>query len=155
MVENYVLFKKNIKELTVNNFINTWHEKINNSEKCLNYRIFKNKFGFEEYLIRLPFNLRIGFTRFRMSNHALPIEKGRHENLSRNERLCDICNTIGGEYHYIFQCELFINERKQYITKFYYVQPNTVKYCQLSAGKNYSKLCKLAKFIKTIINRVK
>ena len=56
-------------------------------------------------------------TKVRLSNHTLMIEKGRHKDLKKEERICPFCmgDDIEDEYHFIFECptlqrrELFDN----------------------------------------------
>ena len=44
-------------------------------------------------------------TKFRLSNHKLMIEKGRHNNIENNKRYCQFCpNCIENEYHFIIKC---------------------------------------------------
>ena len=44
---------------------------------------------------------RTTLTKFRLSNHTLMIEKGRHQNIDKNLRLCPFCPTrIEDEMHY-------------------------------------------------------
>ena len=53
-----------------------------------------------------PYNKII--TKFRLSNHYLPIEKGRYvkPKLNRNQRLCTFCKShVGDELHVLFECE--------------------------------------------------
>jgi hypothetical protein len=45
--------------------------------KTLNYRLFKNKFEFENYLNNLDDRDIFTFCRFRLNNHKLPVEYGR------------------------------------------------------------------------------
>ena len=54
-----------------------WYNYIFELSKYLNFRIFKHNHGFENYLTLLPTFLRISFSKFRCTNHKLPIEKGR------------------------------------------------------------------------------
>ena len=54
------------------------------------YRLFKNNFAFESYLDLDNFNRNI-LIRFRISAHSLEIEKGRHQNIPLNERICKLC----------------------------------------------------------------
>ena len=51
---------------------------------------------------------------FRCLNHRLPIERGRFWGIERDDRICDICNKnqLGDEYHYLFNCTFFNNEKK-------------------------------------------
>ena len=42
----------------------------------------------------------------RLSDHNLPIERGRRNNIERNKRFCTNCksNEIGNEEHVLFEC---------------------------------------------------
>ena len=44
--------------------------------------------------------------RFRMGSHHLPVEEGRHFNLPRASRVCNLCNTdaLGDERHMLLEC---------------------------------------------------
>ena len=52
----------------------------------------------------------------------LAIEKGRHQNIARQERVCNNCtmNVLETEYHYLLICPNFYNLRTKYIKKYYY-----------------------------------
>ena len=54
------------------------------------------------YLVKLPVSLRISLTKFRFSNHKLPIERGIYENLECSERKCNVCHVLGDELHFLF-----------------------------------------------------
>ena len=46
------------------------------------------------------------FTKFRLSNHNLMIEKGRHRNVDESLRFCPFCpNTVEDEIHFLLQCK--------------------------------------------------
>jgi hypothetical protein len=47
------------------------------------------------------------------SSHIVPVECGRFLSIDRSERLCELCNSneIGDEFHYMFNCEYFNNEK--------------------------------------------
>ena len=106
-------FRNIIKLRLKDQFIQKWHESISESRKCINYRIFKNHFKLEKYLVDLPDNLRKILTKFRCRNHRLPTERGCQENIPPDMRLCHYCREdIGDKYHYILICRHFKNERK-------------------------------------------
>ena len=44
--------------------------------------------------------------RFRVGSHRLPIETGRWSRKKREERLCEECNVMGDEAHYVYNCSL-------------------------------------------------
>ena len=107
--------KNTVQTNNTDRFIQQWFSDIEISSKCLNYRIFKNQFGFEPYLIHLPDHLKIALTRFRCRNHKLPIELGIYKDIARCNRLCKYCNVVGDEYHYIFECNQFNAQRNMYL----------------------------------------
>ena len=51
-------------------------------------------------------------TKFRLSNHTLMIEKGRHFKLEIKERLCPLCQTVEDEIHFLIDCETYEKPRK-------------------------------------------
>jgi hypothetical protein len=46
------------------------------------------------------------FTKFRISDHSLEIEKGRYNKTPCEERLCENCGVIEDETHFILKCKL-------------------------------------------------
>jgi hypothetical protein len=47
-------------------------------------------------------------SKFRTTNHKLPVENGRWKNIARENRICPLCNNgeigeIGDEFHYLFE----------------------------------------------------
>ena len=87
----------------------------------------------KKYLTLLPTDLRISFSKFRCTNHKLPIEKGRFLGIARDDRICNLCNSakLGDEYHYIFECDYLKTERKKFIPQKYYKKTQHLKYHDL------------------------
>ena len=67
---------KILKLMLHDQFIKKWNDGITQGGKCAVYRIIKNTYSFEKYLIELPLNNRISMTKFRCHNHRLTIESG-------------------------------------------------------------------------------
>ena len=84
----------------------------------------------------------------------MPIEKGQFMNIERHGRKCPHCNTIGDEYHYLFECIFFSDERKNLLKPYFYTHTNTLKFSQLFNSK-YNVICKLSKFVKIIMSHFK
>jgi hypothetical protein len=81
--------------------------------KLRTYRLFKNNFAFESYLDLDHFNRNI-LIRFRISAHNLEIEKGRHQNIPLNERICKLCKLeIEDEIHFLLQCPILNSLRTE------------------------------------------
>ena len=69
------------------------------------YAKVKTRWGYEKYLNSSWSRKYI--TKFRLSDHFLPIERGRYHNpiIPRCERLCPYCKlTVGDEIHAIMEC---------------------------------------------------
>ena len=108
---------------------------IQNTSKLRSYTLVKQNASFEEYLVSVQ-NLsdRIALTRFRLSNHILMIEKGRHQNIKPSERTCPFClDHIEDEFHFLIKCPTYSALRQNLIDKikltiigFYY--PNDEKF---------------------------
>ena len=45
------------------------------------------------------------FYRVILSSHMFPIETGRWTGIERNLRLCERCDVIGDEFHFIYECD--------------------------------------------------
>ena len=110
-------FKKLCKAKLSKYYEQEWRSVVQNSSKCALYKNFKLSLKLEKYLIDLDVNKRINLTRFRLSNHRLPIEVGRYNNTIRTERIClkcanyDICD----EYHCMFICDTFKEIRTKFL----------------------------------------
>jgi hypothetical protein len=147
-------FKALIKNRLQDQFVQTWHSEINNNDFFYNYRMFKENFEFEKYLSILPSNLANAITKFRTLNHKLPVQKGRTVGIPRQERICQRCTSgdLGDEYHYLFICPYFSNERKQFLRTYYFTRPNSVKYKELYTSNKKTTLIKMSKFVKQIMS---
>ena len=74
--------------------------------------------------------IRIAMTRFRTSSHDLFIEKGRHLNIERNQRTCNMCtgNMIENEFHFLLSCPAYSELRQKYMKRYYCTWP-TIRKC--------------------------
>ena len=81
--------------------------------KLRTYAIFKKEKGQEKYLTEIKNKpLRKQITRFRLSNHSLMIETGRHMNIPKEQRYCPFCeDQVENEVHFLFKCPTFLNVR--------------------------------------------
>ena len=116
------------------------------NSKLRTYSKLKHVGEYENYLNKIN-NLRerSSFTKFRLSNHELMIEKGRHhkpQKLERHERVCPFCPLqIEDEIHFLLECPSYLNLQGQLFSKaneelpnFRYLQ-NTQKFFQLMTNQ--------------------
>ena len=133
-----------------------WHSDVEENSQCLNYRIFKQTLHFEKYFHHLNDSQAKILCKFRCVNHKLPIVSGRYNQIPRNERFCTHCNEgkIGDEFHYLFQCSRFHEQRKKYLKRYYWKNPNTLKMDQLFNCEKKTILFNLTKFCSYIMTHV-
>ena len=89
------------------------------SSKLRTYGKIKKESGFEIYLNQIPTKDRTAFTRLRLSNHQLMIEKMRHDfpKPPESERRCPFCpNHVENEVHFLINCPTFSFHRDSLIT---------------------------------------
>jgi hypothetical protein len=134
----------------------TWSTSVDNSPKALNYRLYKKGVSFENYLEILKDKNLFLLCRFRICNHRLPIEIGRWQSINRENRVRNLCQgmELGDEFHYLFECTEFIQDRARLIPHTYRCSPNTVKYCALMCSNSVVKLSKLCKFNRIVNSKV-
>ena len=79
------------------------------NSKLRTYALFKTTPGFEKYLDEITcVKERTALTKFRISNHKLMIEKGRHSKIGRDLRFCPFCpNRIEDEKHFLIECQTY------------------------------------------------
>ena len=145
-----------IKQTLTDQFMQQWRSYVQDSPKALNYRIYKDEPKFENYFNIVNDRNYITLCRFRTMNHRLPIERGRWQNIPRENRKCNLCQSqdIGDEYHYLLTCTSLREERKLYIKPKLYKRPNTMKFRELMNSQHPPDLYNLCKFIRIINQRL-
>ena len=103
-----------------------------------NCKLFKGELKFENYLDILEDKDKFTLCRFRTTNHRLSIEVGRWKQIIRENRFCHLCSRreLGDEYHYVFECTEFVNERKLYFDFVYINRHSIIKYNNLMSSKS-------------------
>lgn len=156
--QNYVpkAFMKNIVSQELENqFLQVWQFEVYRNRKCVIYRNIKYTPSLEQYLSKLNFIERKILCRFRTGNHRLPITESRYEEGGRGVDLtiCKLCQLadLCDEYHVLFVCKFFDEQRKKHIKKYFYNRPNSLKMHALF-NSNMKQLSQLAKFIKIILS---
>ena len=82
--------------------------------KLRTYALFKGEVGREKYLSEIGnVGVRTQLTKFRISDHNLMIEKGRHKQIHKSLRFCPFCrNRVEHEIHFLVGCPIYNNLRR-------------------------------------------
>lgn len=146
---------KLVKQILQDQHLQTWNSQLDTSSKARNYSLFKVDICCEKYISILSGSMLFTMLKFRTANHKLPVEVGRWNNTELTDRKCNLCqlNDIGDEFHYLLVCPFFNNERKLYVSQYYYRSPNIIKFKELLQTQSEMKLKRLSKFMKVIMNQ--
>ena len=138
-VQNETYFLKSFDTRLKDIFLQKWNESIQNNHKLQSYIAYKSGFKYETYLNVLDIKkFRAIYVNFKTSCHTLEIEKGRHQHIPRENRLCKLCSdrVIEDEYHFLLCCSFYSNIRQQYIPDKYLVNVNLHKFNLLLSSEN-------------------
>jgi hypothetical protein len=108
-----------------------WPMRMSNFPKLRTLSLFKLELNAEKYLyLFIPRRLRSTLAKFRIGNHDLEIECGRHRNVPVNERYYKLCQSqdqlyIEDEYHVLLKCPFYNDLRCIYLD----VENNPVNIC--------------------------
>ena len=97
MYDAYLEQNRNAHITIFQRLIDTFHQNAfseigRESSKLRTYHIIKTKIGYEDYLNEIQnIEARVAFTKFRLSNHSLMIETGRHQRIDKSLRHCPFC----------------------------------------------------------------
>ena len=100
-------------------YITHWKYSLCNSQKLEFYDVFKDSYTPSNYLdvTRKNPNRKI-LVKLRISNHKLNIETGRHDKISRCDRICSVCSLdIEDEIHFLFDCAKYSSIRDDFFLK--------------------------------------
>ena len=94
-------------------------------------------------------------TKLRISNHKVIIELGRYNQVSRDNRLCQVCgsNQIEDEIHFLFHCSKYSIIRNNFYNKIQTLIPNirqlsvNEQIIELMNSSNYFINLQLIRFI--------
>ena len=123
---------------------------MNNSNRLEMYSRYKHEFELENYLDFIKDKrFRFALTKFRLASHDLAIERGRYENIGRNERICRYCNGnfVENEYHFLLVCPFYRELRQRYMKPYYCHWPTLNKFEDLMCKRNKNTVLNLSKFI--------
>lgn len=128
-----------------------WRSKLDDSTKARFYREIRPRFSCQTYLsqIHSVHHLK-SFARLITSSHRLRVETGRWERppIAYENRKCHICHVeIEDEFHFLFKCPLYNDDRTKLVPRYYRVNPSMFKLIELMNSQNTRLINRIAKFV--------
>ena len=120
-VENPAIFIREFRMRLLDCDLQKWSQDLSNMPKLRTYQLFKSILEPEPYLLLyIPRKIRSSLAKFRLSNHTLEIEVGRHNNIPSDQRFCKLCVTLNqyiieDEYHVLLSCPFYTELRSIYL----------------------------------------
>ena len=101
--------------------------------KLRTYDLLKKQISIEKYLYEIPNPIiRHSCTKFRLSNHTLNIETGRHINIPKELHFCPFCpNSIESEIHFLIECRTYKTLRDEILHQLTRHKPSFEYYTQI------------------------
>jgi len=148
------------KRLLIDCCKNDWHTAVINSDRCHHYSLFKSLLNVEKYLtLDINIKYKIALARFRLANHKLNIELGRHYGLRKDDRVCLYCqqnqiNVIDCEYHAFFQCPKYDILRHSFLFNWYVNGTSIHDFYNLLTSQDTNIIKNVALYVYHLINAI-
>ena len=144
------VFMFSVKQRITDIFIQKWISELSDSTRARSYILFAD-FKLQSYLSDVNIvKYRTALSRIRVSAHRLEIETGRWHKpvaIPHCDRKCLACNLLEDEFHFILECQLYKDLRKQYLKQYYYTAPNIPKFVALFQSQNVTVNRNLAIYV--------
>ena len=141
-------FEVRVKDMAIQN----WHSDIELCNKLYYYGAFKSMLTLERYVYCIPNKKhRTALAKLRCSNHELAIEIGRHNDISRKERICKYClhhgyNIVEDETHFMQECILYNDLRIKYFRQDLH-HPSEQNFIKLFNLDNHDEIINVAAYV--------
>jgi exonuclease III len=148
---------KYCREKLMDKFKEKWKTEVIKKPKLRTYVQLKPSCGTENYVqLNLDRNNRSVLAQFRCGILPLHVETGRYSNTKLEDRKCTLCNSgeIEDEYHFIFHCNVYENEREEFFNTLGIFQ-NFINLTDPNKCKTLNELepRKVARFLTKIIKK--
>ena len=149
-VDNPEGFYDALKCRLIDIFKQNWSSRLTDSTRA---RFFRGVNSTHHFYCALDFitvnKHRVALTRLISSSHRLHVETGRWQRpaVPYENRLCEICNKLGDEYHMLFECVSFTQIRNRLIPRYYRIRPSMFKCIELFMSENKRIIRNLAKYV--------
>ena len=127
-----------------------WNASLQNSPRARFFRSVVNEHQFYNQLDMLDKKShRIALARFMASSHRLGVETGRWARpiIPFEQRLCENCQKLDDEYHFLLECTKLSELRKKCIPRYFYLRPSMFKCVQLLNSNDTKTIRMLGRYV--------
>ena len=127
-----------------------WNASLQNSPRARFFRSVVNEHQFYNQLDMLDKKShRIALARFMASSHRLGVETGRWARpiIPFEQRLCENCQKLYDEYHFLLECTKLSELRKKCIPRYFYLKPSMFKCVQLLNSNDTKTIRMLGRYV--------
>ena len=130
-------------------YLQQWSSVIQESTKLNFYKLIKTSYCLHNCINVLNVRkFRHFYMSLKLGSLSLEIQRGRFNNIPRNERLCKLCGTdVEDEYHLVLKCPIYEDLRELYLPRKYTNNPNVNKFILLMSSRNEKIICNIATFV--------
>ena len=130
-------------------YITQWNEKIHSSTDGIMYRAFKLTPQYSSYFNVIKVSkYRQAMVRFITKNNNIPVVSGKWQRpRPYHQRLCEECELLGDEYHFLFLCKRLKALRSKYISRYFWTKPSMNKFIELLSSEHSKTINNLAIFV--------
>ena len=125
-VGDYNRFILALKQRLTDTFIQNWRARLEDSSRANLYKHIA-VFQMQPYLNNINvLKFSQAFSKLRMSSHRLEIEAGRWvkpNSIPLENRKCSVCLRLEDEYHFVLECQMYVELRKTYISPYFWKKP--------------------------------
>ena len=81
-------------------------------------------------------------------NNNIPVVSGKWQRpRPYHQRLCEECELLGDEYHFLFLCKRLKALRSKYISRYFWTKPSMNKFIELLSSEHSETINNLAIFV--------
>ena len=114
------------------------------------FKHIKSQYEHEPYIdILCVRKLRRNFAQLRSGTLPIEIDSGRYRGITKEQRLCPMCNTgeIENELHCLLKCPVLQDIRKTYIQRKFFINRNIHTLFIMLSSKNEQTMKQTANYI--------
>ena len=151
-----MLFLHLCKQTLQDLYLTKWNAALSASSDGLIYDSYKVMPWYSNYFNKIVIpKFRYAFVKFVTKNHRLPVVSGKwHRPRLYNQRMCEVCDVLGDEYHFLLVFKSLCGLRQRYIPEYYFKYPSMYTFIAFMSSDYVKTIRNLAAFVYSSFQRI-